>query len=393
MPEPIRVAIALEGAGAHPAAWREESARPDELLTPQYWTEQIRHAESAGADLVTISDSFSVHRTLPDCRRTDLLVGHLDATLIAARVAPVTQSIGLIPTATVTHSEPFHLSKAIATVDHVSHGRAGILLRPSGRTDEAALFGRRDASGLSPEDHRVEVADYAEVLRRLWDSWEDDAEIRDVATGRFIDRDKLHYIDFEGRYFSVRGPSITPRPPQGQPVVAVSVENADDHRLAGESADVVFVAGRTADDVRTTVDGVEAARSAAGRDGREHVFVDLTVYLGATTEAATVRKNRLDNRAPVDVTAIGNRDDAAVFVGTATDLADRVTELVGPDTGATGVRLRPGTIPDDLHAVTTDLIPELARRGLADPARTASTLRGRLGLDSPVNRYATGGVR
>ncbi len=126
--------------------------------------------------------------------------------LIAARVAPATRNIGFVPTAITYHTEPFHLSKAIATLDYVSTGRAGIWVQVGARADTAAHCGRREVEPLrrdrltDPEVQRLiidrfdEAADYVEVLRRLWDSWEDDAEIRDVATGRFIDRDKLHYI-------------------------------------------------------------------------------------------------------------------------------------------------------------------------------------------------------
>ena len=160
------------------------------------------------------------------------MTGRLDAVLIAARVAPLTRHIGLIPTVVVTHTEPFHISKAIATLDYASNGRAGVRVRVSASPQEAALFGRRDFPELDLADRDDpavrqlvaalfdEAADYVEVIRRLWDSWDDDAEIRDAATGRFIDRDKLHYIDFSGDYFSVKGPSITPRPPQGQPIVS-----------------------------------------------------------------------------------------------------------------------------------------------------------------------------
>ena len=98
-----------------------------------------------------------------------------------------------------------------------------------------------------------EAADFVEVVRRLWDSWEDDAEIRDAATGRFIDRDKLHYIDFEGRWFSVRGPSITPRPPQGQPIVCVLAHVDAAFRLAARSADVVFVTPQSSEEARSLV--------------------------------------------------------------------------------------------------------------------------------------------
>ncbi len=192
---PLHLAVALDGAGWHPAAWRESDAQPDRLFTADYWTR-------AGS-------------------RPDTACG-----------LPTTRHIGFVPTAITAHTEPFHLSKAIATLDYVSSGRAGIRVQVGARAGTAAHFGRREIPPLEADrlsdpdvqrliaDHFDEAADYVEVLRRLWDSWEDGAEIRDVATGRFIDRDKLHYIDFEGRWFSVKGPSITPRPPQGQPVVA-----------------------------------------------------------------------------------------------------------------------------------------------------------------------------
>src|SRR5919202_1522760 len=216
---PLHLAVALDGAGWHPAAWREPEARPAELFTAEYWLELVLEAQRGLLDFVTVEDGLSLQsddRTRAD-ERTDRVRGRLDAVLIAARVAPRTRHIGLVPTAIVTHTEPFHVSKAIATLDYVSTGRAGIRVQVSRRAHEAAHFGRRTPPEF--EDSFDEAADYVEVLRRLWDSGEDDAEIRDVPPGRFVDRHKLHYIDFEGRWFRVKGPSITPRPPQGQPIV------------------------------------------------------------------------------------------------------------------------------------------------------------------------------
>ena len=240
MSDPIHLAVALEGAGWHPAAWRETDARPADLLTAGYWTDLISVAERGLLDFVTIEDGFTLQSddpAQPD-QRTDRVRGRLDAILIAARVAPRTNHIGLVPTATVTHTEPFHVSKAIATLDYVSTGRAGVRVQVSGRPDAAAHVGRRDVAGLA---HLDEAADYVEVLRRLWDSWEDDAEIRDVTTGRFVDRNRLHYVDFKGEWFSVKGPSITPRPPQGQPIVAALGHGAPAYELIARSADIGFV--------------------------------------------------------------------------------------------------------------------------------------------------------
>ena len=141
---PLHLAVALDGAGWHPAAWREPRARPAELLTGRYWADVIAEAERGLLDFVTIEDGFTVQSA-----RADRVAGRLDAVLIAARVAPLTRHIGLIPTVVVTHTEPFHISKAIATLDYVSNGRAGVRVRVSASPQEAALFGRRDFPDLN----------------------------------------------------------------------------------------------------------------------------------------------------------------------------------------------------------------------------------------------------
>ena len=230
-PAPLHLAVALDGAGWHPAAWREPDAQPQRLFTAGYWTELAQQAERGLLDFLTIEDGLDLQsddRFRADSR-TDRVRGRLDAVLIAARAAPATRHIGFVPTAITTHTEPFHLSKAIATLDYVSGGRAGIRVQVGARAGTAAHFGRREIPPLEADrladpdmrqliaDHFDEAADYVEVLRRLWDSWEDDAEIRDVATGRFIDRDKLHYVDFEGRWFSVRGHQGRRRRPPAAP--------------------------------------------------------------------------------------------------------------------------------------------------------------------------------
>ena len=143
-PSPFHLAVALEGCGWHPAAWREPGARASETLSARYWVDLAQQAESGLLDLATVEDGLFLQssRGRPD-GRTDQVRGRLDAVLIAARVAPVTSRIGLVPSVTVTHTEPFHISKAIATLDFVSHGRAGVRVQVSGRAHEADHFGRR----------------------------------------------------------------------------------------------------------------------------------------------------------------------------------------------------------------------------------------------------------
>jgi alkanesulfonate monooxygenase SsuD/methylene tetrahydromethanopterin reductase-like flavin-dependent oxidoreductase (luciferase family) len=380
---PFHLAVALDGAGWHPSAWREDDARPADLLDAGYWTDLVAEAERASLDFVTIEDSLTLQSDDPvePDDRTDRVRGRLDAVLIAARIAPRTKRIGIIPTAIVTHTEPFHLSKSIATLDYVSTGRAGVRVQISGRRDVAAHFGRRKLEPIG--EYFAEAADYVEVLRRLWDSWEDDAEIRDIATSRFVDRDKLHYVDFEGRWFSVKGPSITPRPPQGQPIVAALGHGGASYELIAGSADVGFVTPHDAAQAGDIAGEIRALQWAAGRSSDTvHIFGDLVVFLDHTPQAAQSRRRRLDDLAGVEY-----RSDADVFVGTPAQLADVLQQWHAA--GLSGFRLRPAALPHDLVQITEGLVPELRRRGLLRTTYEADTLRGLLGLGRPANRYAT----
>ncbi|MEU6388455.1 LLM class flavin-dependent oxidoreductase [Streptomyces sp. NPDC046939] len=383
----LHLAVALDGTGWHPASWREPAARPRDLFTAAYWADLVAEAERGLLDFVTFEDGLglqSSHPFEPD-GRTDQVRGRLDAVLTAARIAPLTRHIGLVPTAVVTHTEPFHLSKAVATLDYVSTGRAGLRVQVSARPNEAAHFGRRTLPQSGPEllaDLFDEAADYVEVVRRLWDSWEDDAEIRDEATGRFIDRHKLHYIDFEGRHFSVKGPSITPRPPQGQPVVSALAHQSVPYRLVARQADIGYVTPHDEGEARAIVAEIRAEQEAAGRAGEPlHVFGDLVVFLDEDPAAAQARRVRLDA-----VTGEAYTSDARIFAGSPTQLADLLQEL--QSAGLTGFRLRPAVLAHDLPAITRGLVPELQRRGVFRRAYEADTLRGLLGLARPANRYA-----
>lgn len=368
---------------------------PRELLTAGYWTDLVTEAERGLLDFVTIEDALglqSSHLTEPDSR-TDQVRGRLDAVLIAARVAPLTSHIGLVPTAVVTHTEPFHISKAIATLDYVSTGRAGVRVQVSARAHEAAHFGRRTLPPLRIEDLDSpalrelttdlfdEAADYVEAVRRLWDSWEDDAEIRDVTTGRFVDRDKLHYIDFEGKQFSVKGPRSPPpaagpadrqRPgPRDRPLPTGGPGRR--HRLRHPARRRPGPRHRRGD----------PRRADGGRPRRRtlHLFGDLVVFLDDAPAAAAARRERLDALAGYPYTS-----DARIFTGTPAQLADLLQEL--GEAGLSGFRLRPAVLGHDLPAVTRGLVPELQRRGVFRQSYESDTLRGLLGLSRPANRYA-----
>jgi len=356
----LHLGVALEGFGWHPEAWRH-TPDSERVTSGRYWSHLASTAERGLLDFVTFDDALTPQRR----RRPEIdsrwLAGRPDAVLIASRVAPVTTHIGLIPVATVTHTEPFHVSKAIATLDFVSHGRAGWQVRVSGTTHEAELFGRRDVGAV---DLFGEASDAVEVARRLWDSWEDDAVIRDAATGRFIDRDKLHYIDFVGKYFSVKGPSITPRPPQGQPVVAALAHAQPAYEFASRSADLVFITPADENSLRAILDQI------AQMGGAElKVYADVFVSFSGVTDT---------------------RSDALVFDGTPAELAEL---LIGwQRSGIDGFRLRPSVNATDLPTIVDEVVPILQQ---ADKFRRAyddgETLRQRLGLPVAENRYAKAG--
>ena len=191
-------------------------------------------------------------------------------------------------------------------------------------------------------------------------------------------------IDFTGSSFSVKGPSITPRPPQGQPVVSALGHASVPYRLIARSADVGFVTPRDAGHAAEIVAEIRDAQQAAGRAGDTvHVFGDLVVFLDEPGgETGAQRKARLD-----DLAGYPYASDATIFTGTAAGLADLLQAWQA--SGLSGFRLRPGAIPQDLHTITRGLVPELQRRAAFRSSYESPTLRGLLGLGRPVNRYAT----
>ncbi|MFJ3383134.1 MULTISPECIES: LLM class flavin-dependent oxidoreductase [unclassified Curtobacterium] len=398
MPDRITLVTALQGAGWHPAAWRAAASDAERLTALRHWRDVIVEQDRLGVDAVTIEDSFTAGPTTRDGSDLDTrtVVGRLDALLVAAAVAPATRQIGLVPTVSVTHTEPFHVATALQTLDHVSLGRAGWRLQASPTQREADLFGRRtlpSPSGVpAPEqiaDLFAEAREVAEVVDRLWDSWDDDAIIRDVTTGRFIDRDRIHNAEFTGEHVSVHGASIVPRSPQGRPPVFSLAHRADAAALAVDVADVVLVTpgidGREAVD---WVDEIRRLEQAAGSTTPRPVLADLAVLIGSSPAEAADALAALDAAAGTPY-AVGSGSDAAVLATTVPDLVARIADLRGA--GYAGVRLRPLRIPQDSTAIARRLVPALVTAGLrADVAsRPALDLRTRLGIAPAVSRYAT----
>ncbi|MFJ5937707.1 LLM class flavin-dependent oxidoreductase [Streptomyces sp. NPDC003444] len=364
MPRPaLHLAVEIDGDGAHPAAWRRAAHAPGELLSPRRLARTAAAAENAGFTLVTLEDSIlppgSADGTGP--------VGRIGAVERAAFVAASTSVLGVAPVLATTYAEPFHVSSQIASLDHVSTGRAGWVVGTEEDPAAARAWGRAVVEGADAIAR--EARDGVRVVRDLWDSWEDDAVIRSVATSRYLDRSRLHYVDFEGETYTVKGPSIVPRPPQGRPVVL-----APAGLVPAELTDVALVGGPTPAEVG-------AAGAAAGAP---LAFAEVEVALDTPRETARERIADLERYAPWE-----ERPDRLRYTGPAAGLVELLTELGGH---VDGVRLRPLVLDEDLSVLSRLVLPELFVRRLAARPLPGTTLRTSLGLPRPLSRFTTAGA-
>ncbi|OLM14093.1 FMNH2-utilizing oxygenase [Pseudonocardia sp. Ae717_Ps2] len=331
-------AVELDGDGAHPAAWRWSGRPPGAVLTGRALRDAVHTAESAGVALVTFADS-----PLPPSSGLDA-AGRLEAGTRAAFVATTTRTVGLAPTLHVATTEPFHLATQLAALDHATRGRAGWVVGTANDAASAATIG---AVPLDPDALARETRDVIDTARALWDSWEDDAVIRDRTSGRYLDPDRVHHVDAVGARFTVKGPLITPRPPQGQIVVLAAAELE-----LGARADVALVGQPHRADAPLTV-------------------LDLEVVLDADRPAA-------DRLAELDAETRWEPTGRLRHVGSVDALVALLRELDGV---VDGVRFHPAVHAVDLPILQSEVLPLLRR-----PA--GATLRESLGLPRPTNRFA-----
>ncbi|WP_369148747.1 LLM class flavin-dependent oxidoreductase [Streptomyces sp. R44] len=366
MPRPaLHLAVEIDGDGAHPAAWRRAAHSPGELLTPRRLARVAAAAENAGFTLVTLDDSIlppgdgSAAESGP--------VGRIGAVERAAFAAASTSVLGVAPVVATTYAEPFHITSQLSTLDHVSAGRAGWVVGTEEDPAAARAWGRPLVEGADAIAR--EARDGLRVVRDLWDSWEDDAVIRSVATSRYLDRSRLHAIDFTGETYSVKGPSIVPRPPQGRPVVL-----APAGLVPAGLADVALVGGATPAEVG------EAAAAA----GAPLAFAEIEVALDTPGATARERIADLERYTPWD----GGRGRLR-YSGSAAGLLDLLTELGGH---VDGVRLHPLVLDEDLAVLSRLVLPELFARRIAARPLPGTTLRTSLGLPRPLSRFTTDGA-
>jgi FMN-dependent oxidoreductase (nitrilotriacetate monooxygenase family) len=433
----IRLGAFLMGVGHHLAAWRAPGVKPADLHDFEHYKRLTLSAEAAGFDAVFFADNVGLAGgvgagTVPNPY-------YFEPLSLLSALAPLTSRIGLIATVSATYLPPYHLARKFASLDHISGGRAGWNLVTSGSDAEARNFGLEHQIAHAERYARAE--EYVEVVKGLWDSWDDDAFVFDQARQRAFDPAKVRALDHVGRYFSVQGPLQSARPVQGWPVIAQAGSSGAGQALAALTAEVVFTAQQTLEEAQAFAHGLKDQAAGFGRRPDEILVMPGVMPFVAETEAqaraqydsfqalvdprlglgllsamagADLSAFPLDEPLPelpptegwqsrqklfVDLSRregltlgeLVGRVAAArghhVVVGDAVQVADRLQAWFEAG-AADGFNILPPTLPDGLTAFNRLVIPELRRRGLFRETYEGSTLREHLGLSRPVSRAA-----
>ena len=451
MPQPDRARHLALGAFFHPtghhiAAWRDPEAQIDAGTNIDHYLDLAREAERGRFDFIFLADALATrHGNLDALSRWPQYMAYFEPTTLLAAMATVTRHVGLIATATTSFNEPYNIARRYASLDHLSRGRAGWNMVTSSNQNEARNFSRE--AHFSHADRYARAEEFVQVVKGLWDSWEDDAFVRDRAEGRYFDPAKLHRLDHEGPHFQVRGPLNVARPPQGQPVLVQAGASEAGKAFAAAHAEVIFTAqtdlqvarafrdemrerlralGRDPDGLKimpglNPILGRDRAEAEAKRDalaalipealGKELLApivpeLDLSgldpdralspEILPATTNAsesglATFRRQLAEGMTLRQIwTRHANARGQNSLCGTATDVADHMQEWF--EAGAVdGFLIQPSVLPTGLSTFVDAVIPELTARGLFRQHYEGQTLRDNLGLARPANRHAETG--
>ena len=435
----LRLGAFMYPAGHHVAAWRHPETAADATTNLRQRIAFAQAAERAKFDLVFLADGVSTNTdNLKALSRTDEWAIDFEPLTLLSALAVVTERIGLVATVSTTFNEPFNLARKFASLDQISAGRAGWNLVTSSNPLELENFG--NISQFAHQDRYARAEEFADVVLGLWNSWEDDAFLRDKQSGLFFDRDKLHILQHRGRHFRVRGPLNVARSPQGHPVVVQAGSSEAGKELAARTAEVVFTAQRTLAEAQAFYTDLKGRLDKYGRDpddlkimpgvfpvvGRTQAEarekfekiqslihpdvglellsnlsggIDLSAYpldgplpdLSETERAKSRQQLIIDLARRENLTirqlyeTIAGARGHWQLVGTAQTIADELEERFDKG-GADGFNIMPPTVPGGLDDFIELVLPELRRRGLFRTEYEGRTLRENLGLKHPAHR-------
>ena len=435
----IKLGLSMRYLGYHAAAWRHPDADPGAASKFEHFCRVARTAEAAKFDMLFLADGIGIRaKDEPPgslCRSAQN--AELEPITLLSALAVVTQRIGLVATASTTYNEPFHVARKYASLDHISGGRAGWNIVTSWSEAEARNFNREQHLGY---DERYErAAEFVEVVKGLWDSWEADAFPHDKASGIFFDPDKLHVLAHEGKHFKVRGPLSVARTPQGRPILVQAGASEQGLNIAAANADVVYAAHQDITAAKAYYADLKGRVASLGRSP-DHLLImpGVTPFVGRTRQEARDKFDLLNalvdpvlglsylygqmgdlSEYPVDgpvpepnnpelrslaknLLGMARRDDLTirqlytqvaagfglrVFVGTAADLVDEMEAWVS-EGAADGFNICPPVLPLSLDDFNELVMPKLRRRRMFRSEYEGRTLRDNLGLPMPSNRYS-----
>lgn len=429
-------------SGFVPSAWRLADADPRAFVDVRHYVRVAQLAESAKFDAVFLADNAAIIDQI-DFRP----ITALEPTVLLASIAAATTHIGVIGTASTSYNEPYNIARRFATLDHVSRGRAGWNVVTTADLPSARNFGHDKVPDHAQRYARA--AEFTELVKALWDSWDDDAFVGDKASGRFIDVTKVRPVAHEGRFFKVQGPLNLPRAPQGHPVLVQAGGSGDGRDLAARHAEAVFSASQSFEESAAYRRELNARAAAYGRTQGVQVLAGLTTIIGATEAEALRRRDELveqipwrysltrlagivglspdqlelDARLPENLALPGGGNGNHTFfhatiaearrgghtvrelirslagggghrviVGTPEQIADDIERWFKGE-AADGFNLMPDALPDGLEAFVNGVVPILQRRGLFRTEYEGNTLRSHLGLERPGVRNAVPGAQ
>lgn len=440
MSRKIRLGAFLPGGGQHIAAWRHPDAPADGATSFQFHVDLAKEAERGLFDAYFLADTLAIAFGGGIEGGNAKVAGFEPVTLFAA-LAPLTTHLGFIATASTTYEEPYTIARKFASLDLISDGRAGWNVVTTA-TEGAAHNYNLDRQHPHAVRYR-RAAEHVEVVKALWDSFEDDAFIRDKETGRFFDPAKVHYTDHKGEHFKVRGPLNVSRSRQGHPVIVQAGQSDDGRGLAAATAEVIFTAHQKLDTAQEFYRDIKNRARGLGRNP-DHILVmpGVSPFVGRTEAEAREKYERLTSLileadgialiegltgGTLDLTGVdvdgplppvgpteGMKSRQALIrqiadengftirqlyqhvasarghftvVGTPVEIADTLEDWFR-NGGADGFNVLPPWLPTGLTDFVDLVIPELQRRGLFRTAYEGRTLRENLGLPVPENRWA-----
>ena len=416
-----------------------QMCRPTARLRVEHYVRSAQIAERGKLDMIFFADGAGIRQgdtPQGSLSRTGRDMIELEPMTLLPALAMVTSHVGLVTTASTTYNEPYNLARKFATLDLISNGRAGWNVVASWSEHEAQNFGLETT--LDYDTRYARSAEFVEVVKGLWDGWEDGALVLDKAAGQYFDEAKMHVLNHQGRFFKVRGPLNVAGMPQGHPVIVQAGASEQGRELGAATADVIYAIHNSLERAQSYFADVKGRMAKYGREPDDmKIMPAFCPVVGRTRAEAQAKYDELqaliDPLAglgslyssfgdlsgypldePVPDKALGNQEHRSVSgqliewvrrekptvrelyqrsgvtgsarIGTPSDIADVMQEWFEA-AACDGFNITPAILPGGGEDFVTMVVPELQRRGLFRAEYEGSTLRENLGLRSVVNRY------